>query len=749
MAERYEIIKKLAQGGFGSVYAAKDCMLGRLVAIKRLLPPDQSASSDIASATFGREATTLASLQHPNIVQIYDFDTDDDGSYVVMELLEGETLGEMLHRGPMSMEDFLQLARQVLEAIGAAHEKGIVHRDLKSDNIFLHRPPTGGWVTKVLDFGLAKFSQQPSKQTIDQKGNIMGSIYFLAPEQFRREALDHRADIYSLGCVFYRTLAGEYPFQGDTVFATMDAHIQHKVLPLREYRPDVPEALEAFVMRLISRDPGDRPSDAHEALEEFYAAVASNPSLAGLLKIDAPAAPPAPAPPPPAPVSAPVAQATQPRTGPQPPRTGPQPPRTGPQPPSSARPATRGVPSTPSRPVGMPQSADAGQAQTETPGNPYGFLQGSRPAEPGVKKPGSTSAANTASRPVQPVESKGKGKLFAILGGVLVLIVVGGYFIFFKKSEASSATQGSSSNSQAGKTTSTAGFNASRSINLDKYDLPNEDLLAWRVSGGVGWFNRGNDGKGYRREPSEKGAVHSWKNIAPKSGEGWFEPSAPESNQFAAVWVANNGGVNGYYPYLFFSESAGLTHRFFSSEQEKSPASRKPSAPNIGTQGTTIYSMFRAGSNRPGQGDMRLLGIRAQSSDDSLGLFFNEKQGVYYLRTAHAGKTVDSRLQSEELKGSNWCVACASWDTEKGEVSLKVRSAKGNVISGNTVNMPGPVAPLDTINIGYKPPAAGQSAAEADKPVADLLEVAVYNAALNKDLQTKVLNSMWDHYFKK
>ncbi|MEY4485334.1 MAG: hypothetical protein RL693_2786, partial [Verrucomicrobiota bacterium] len=439
MAERYEIIKKLAQGGFGSVYAAKDCMLGRMVAIKRLLPPDQSASSDIASATFGREATTLASLQHPNIVQIYDYDMDDDGSFVVMELLEGETLGEMLHRGPMSMEDFLQLARQVLEAIGAAHEKGIVHRDLKSDNIFLHRPPTGGWVTKVLDFGLAKFSQQPSKQTIDQKGNIMGSIYFLAPEQFRREALDHRADIYSIGCVFYRTLAGEYPFQGDTVFATMDAHIQHKVLPLREYRPDVPEALEAFIMRLISRDPGDRPSDAHEALEEFYAAVASQPALAALLKVDAVASAPVP----PAPVAAPP----PPRSGPQATlKSSPQgQPRTGPQPPAAGRPAPKGPPATASRPVATPQAAEANQTQPDVPANPYGFLQGNRPTDPNLKKPAPASAASTASKPVQPVDGKGKGKLFVIIGVALALIAAGAYFFFFKKSDAS--TTGSGGNS--------------------------------------------------------------------------------------------------------------------------------------------------------------------------------------------------------------------------------------------------------------------------------------------------------------
>lgn len=747
MAERYEIIKKIAQGGFGSVYAAKDCMLGRNVAIKRLLPPEQSASSDIASATFGREATTLASLQHPNIVQIYDYDMDDEGSFVVMELLEGETLGEMLHRGPMSMEDFLQLARQVLEAIGAAHEKGIVHRDLKSDNIFLHRPPTGGWVAKVLDFGLAKFSQQPSKQTIDQKGNIMGSIYFLAPEQFRREALDHRADIYSLGCVFYRTLAGEYPFQGDTVFATMDAHIQHRVLPLKDYRPDVPEKLEAFVMRLISRDPGDRPSDAHEALEEFYAAVASQPSLAALLKEDAPAAAPAaaPAPPPPSP---PPTQPQQPRTGPQPPRTGPQPPRTGAQPTAAARSATRGIPSAASRPVTAAQPFDPAQAQADAAGNPYAFLQGNRPTEPNLKKPAPSSIANTTSKPVQPVPQKGKGMIFMLIGVALLLMGAGVYFFVIKKSEAVTTENGGSGGG-SGKETNSAGFNAAKSLSLDKYDLPNENMLAWRAIAGVTWFNRGNDGKGYRREPEEKGAVHSWKNSAQKSGESWFEPAAPESNQFPVIWISDDGKLNGNYPYLFFTEGAGLSHRFFSSEQEKSPASKKTVASNIGSQGTTIYSAFRAGSNRQGRGDMRLLGLRSQSSADALGLYFNEKEGVYYLRTSHDGKTADSRLQADELKGANWCVACASWDVVKGDVSIKVRTSKGNVLSGNIANMTGPIAPLDTINIGYKPPAAGQNTTEGDKPSADLLEFAVYNVALSNDLQTKVLNTMWDHYFIK
>ena len=273
MPDRYEFIRKIAQGGFGHVYLAKDKLLGREVAIKRLLSPDESASYEQARSTFEREATTLAAMQHPNIVQIYDFDRDAEGTYVVMEMLEGETLKDRLNRGPLTWDTFVSVTRQALDAINAAHSKGILHRDLKPENLFLNRTPSGTRVLKILDFGLAKLSSAPSRQTMDQSGNVFGSIYYMAPEQFLREPLDGRTDLYALGCVFYQALTAKFPFDGGNMQATMEAHMEHDVKPIRERRPDISNTIGHWLMRLISFSAADRPPDAVTALREFEAAL--------------------------------------------------------------------------------------------------------------------------------------------------------------------------------------------------------------------------------------------------------------------------------------------------------------------------------------------------------------------------------------------------------------------------------------------------------------------------------------------
>ena len=249
MAERYEFLRKIAQGGFGRVYVAKDTRPGREVAIKRLLSPEESASFELAQSTFEREATTLAAMQHPNIVQVYDFDRDEEGTFVVMEMLTGETLKDRLNRGPLTWDTFVMVARQALDAINAAHSQGILHRDLKPENLFLQNTPSGTRVLKILDFGLAKLSNVPSRQTMDQSGNVFGSIYYMAPEQFMREPLDGRTDLYALGCVFYQALTGKFPFAGDDMQGNMEAHMEHKVKPLHERRPDLSAASQELACR--------------------------------------------------------------------------------------------------------------------------------------------------------------------------------------------------------------------------------------------------------------------------------------------------------------------------------------------------------------------------------------------------------------------------------------------------------------------------------------------------------------------
>ncbi len=269
--ERYKIEGKIGRGGIGAVYRAFDHQLGRPVALKRMLPPEESDSlnPEDASENLLKEAKVLSTLNHPNIVTVFDVGADTKGVFVVMELLDGETLDETIARGVLTSEDFKEVVTQTLEALIAAQDVDLVHRDLKPSNIMVVWLPSGKFQLKVLDFGLAKFSEQPSVQTSDQGDAIMGSIFFMAPEQFERGQLDARTDMYSLGCIFYHCLTGKYPFQGETAAQVMASHLQNKMVPLEKYRPDLPLHLCLWVKWLLQREMGDRPPDAKTALEHF------------------------------------------------------------------------------------------------------------------------------------------------------------------------------------------------------------------------------------------------------------------------------------------------------------------------------------------------------------------------------------------------------------------------------------------------------------------------------------------------
>lgn len=220
MDERYELREKLAQGGRGTVYLAYDRVLRREVAVKRLLISGSASGAADAEALI-REALTLSQLQHPNIVQVFDTGTDDEGTYVVMELLEGQDLDTVVGKGadakPLSMTDFATLTKQCLDALVTAGSLNLMHRDIKPANIVITRLVTGGLQAKVVDFGLAKISASPSLQTLDQTQGIVGSIYFMAPEQFKRRPLDARTDLYALGCTLYYAITGSYPFFDTTL----------------------------------------------------------------------------------------------------------------------------------------------------------------------------------------------------------------------------------------------------------------------------------------------------------------------------------------------------------------------------------------------------------------------------------------------------------------------------------------------------------------------------------------------------
>jgi len=267
--ERYKIIDKIGQGGVGAVYRAFDSQLNREVAIKRVLADGEYEDQEDATKQLLKEAAALSSVQHPHIVTIYDADVDDDGPYVVMELIHGSPLDEMVERGILTWTDTRIVAIQTLEALIAAQDLDLIHRDLKPSNIMVSWLPSGKFQMKIVDFGLAKFSAKPSLQTIDHSDAILGSIFFMAPEQFERTPLDKCTDMYSLGCIYYYALTGTYPFNGDSAPQVMASHLQHRVTHLSELRPDIPQWGADWIMWHIERDMDKRPQNARESLKRF------------------------------------------------------------------------------------------------------------------------------------------------------------------------------------------------------------------------------------------------------------------------------------------------------------------------------------------------------------------------------------------------------------------------------------------------------------------------------------------------
>ena len=303
IAERYEIRRAIGSGGSGAVFQAWDTQLQRFVAVKRWNAPEPLLDDPEGTERLWREAMTLAAIQHPNILTIHDFGVDDKGPYVITEFVDGETLDLVVKRAPFSCDDFADAAQQTLEALIAAHQAGLIHRDLKPQNIMRTRLASGAWQYKVLDFGLARFVTQPTVQSLEGNTSIYGSILYVAPEQLRHKPLDARTDIYAIGCVYYYLLSGHSAIEGDTIPALITSHLEHHVKPLAELRPDLPAALCEWVMKAMSYAPEDRHPSATAALAALRKVLpgAIRPTS---IRVGAPAAQSAPAirimPPPPA-----------------------------------------------------------------------------------------------------------------------------------------------------------------------------------------------------------------------------------------------------------------------------------------------------------------------------------------------------------------------------------------------------------------------------------------------------------------
>lgn len=254
----YRIEERLGAGGMGVVFRGFDQRLDRPVALKNI----QGESSSGARERFRREARAAARLSHPAIVQVYDLVEGDDGDWIVMELVEGKSLRLLIDQGPLDVDRCVRLARQILAGLRVAHAAGIVHRDLKADNIML----TATDQVKILDFGLAKHMQADNEPSITIAGRLMGTISAMSPEQALGTRIDHRSDLFSLGILMYEMLTAISPFHSENRMQTLTriCTLEHK--PIREVRPEVATSITAFVDALLEKEPENRPQSADEAV---------------------------------------------------------------------------------------------------------------------------------------------------------------------------------------------------------------------------------------------------------------------------------------------------------------------------------------------------------------------------------------------------------------------------------------------------------------------------------------------------
>jgi serine/threonine protein kinase len=277
LAGKYRVQEEIGRGGMGIVYKAEDMKLKRTVAIKFL--PREWSSNPEARERFVQEARAAAALSHPNICTIHEVDDSEDKPFIVMEYVEGENLREKLRKGPLPVEDALDIVIPAAEGLDKAHQKGIVHRDVKSANIMV----TESGQAKIMDFGLAKLR---GGTALTQEGATLGTVAYMSPEQARGEKVDGRSDIWSLGVVLYETLTGELPFKGERDVSILYSIVHEEPIPLKVIKPDIPPELERIVRRALEKKPELRYHSAGEMskdLKEYQEILSA--SDAGLINL--------------------------------------------------------------------------------------------------------------------------------------------------------------------------------------------------------------------------------------------------------------------------------------------------------------------------------------------------------------------------------------------------------------------------------------------------------------------------------
>ncbi|MBR0469466.1 MAG: Stk1 family PASTA domain-containing Ser/Thr kinase [Mogibacterium sp.] len=261
LSGRYELLEKIGDGGMAVVYKGKDKLLNRYIAVKILRPEFTKDATFVEN--FKRESQAAAGLSHPNIVGVYDVGREGNINYIVMELIEGDTLNKIIEReAPMDYRKVIDISKQVASALRTAHKNKIIHRDVKPHNIMI----TNDGVVKLADFGIAR---AVNDATLSTGSKIVGSVHYFSPEQARGNYVDERSDIYSLGIVMYEMLTGKVPFDGDNPVTVALKHINEEIVPPIELEPSIPPALNRCVMKATSKFQTNRYANADELIQEL------------------------------------------------------------------------------------------------------------------------------------------------------------------------------------------------------------------------------------------------------------------------------------------------------------------------------------------------------------------------------------------------------------------------------------------------------------------------------------------------
>lgn len=699
MPGRYKFLEELGKGGAGAVFKAYDTQLDRYVAIKRLFTKAEMEQSDAQSGGLRKEAGSLATLQHPNIVSIYDLSSDDEGFFMVMELVEGETLADWIANGPMNMADFQELASQTLEAVLAAHSLSLLHRDLKPENIKVQRLPGGRIQIKVLDFGLARLSYGAKKMTEDQAGNIMGSIYYMAPEQFLRKPLDGRADLYALGCVFYQALCGHRPFTDATVQGIMNMHLEHRVHPLKTLAPRLPDPVCDWVMWLINLDPADRPPNAKEALRSLRDLIAAGWfSETPVAVVEAiPVA---------IPVAVPVGGPGQ--------VTGPL---RGSTTQSMARPPTGSV---------------SQRLTSNVPRRTTG-LQPRRPVanvpQPGVPLSNASTIVTKKADPDVYDPKPGVPKWVYPLAGVAVIALIWG---LWPKSKPDPAKSGATVPTTTG---TAAGQPAPPS------PLPGRaaDFLA---TGSILQFRAGEkvEAMSPAGAPAKAGdQVKKWGDQQGAGGEGFLETFESQAVYAPTLVYEKPSGFKGGVNLLRFATGQGMTHRMDKSTPQ---ANDYPFGQGTAQKGVTVIMLVRPSLHGK---EVRLFRLRNQDNQNYLNVRAypnNEwRLGVRVGNSSAEAKITNRNTRLFSLVG-------VTWDAATNKAVINVRSEDGGKGRAEIDTPKGSLGVLNELRIADFSKDPAQPVAAEDKFSGDIVELVVWPFAMGWEDRSGQEMKFMQYYFE-